>query len=200
LGQTLIITAGIGRVQLWGGPVQDVHPGDVVWIPAGVKHWQGASPSMSMTHIAITEEADGKTVTWLEQVQDDPVSASGVKPASMSAAPSGVPCSAAQQLFGDTAPGLAQLTDDVLYGDVWNRPGLSKRDRSLITVSALVGMNRPDQLRSHLALAQQNGVTQQELIEAMTHLAFYVGWPNAVSAVTVAKDVFSQQSPSNKSK
>lgn len=78
----------------------------------------------------------------------------------------------------------------VLYGDIWERPGLSKRDRSLATVSALVAMNRPDQLRSHLAIAKRNGVTEEELIETITHLAFYSGWPNAVSAIAVAKDVF----------
>ena len=98
--------------------------------------------------------------------------------------------SRAQQLLGDIAPKLAQLTDSVLFGDVWARPGLSRRDRSLVTVSALVAMNRPDQLRSHLALANDNGVTRDELIEAITHLAFYAGWPNAITAVTVARDVF----------
>lgn len=98
--------------------------------------------------------------------------------------------SRAQQLYGDIAPKMAELTDDVLYGDIWERPGLSKRDRSLATVSALVAMNRPDQLRSHLAIAKRNGVTEEELIEAITHLAFYSGWPNAVSAIAVAKDVF----------
>lgn len=98
--------------------------------------------------------------------------------------------SRAQQLMGSTAPKLAELTDDVLYGDVWERPQLSKRDRSLITVSALIAMNRPDQLRSHLALARRNGVTEEELVETITHLAFYTGWPNAVSAVAIAKDVF----------
>jgi 4-carboxymuconolactone decarboxylase len=188
LGQTLIITSGVGRVQRWGGPVQEVHPGDVVWIPAGVKHWHGASPSISMAHIAMTEQLDGQSVTWLEQVQEEPTPVTGVTPAA-------APRSAAQKLFGDVAPGLAQLTDDVLYGDVWNRPGLSKRDRSLVTVSALIAMHRPDQLRSHLALAQQNGVTQQELTEAITQLAFYAGWPSAVTAATVAKDVFSRQLP-----
>ncbi len=85
---------------------------------------------------------------------------------------------------------MAELTDEVLYGDIWERPGLSKRDRSLATVSALVAMNRPDQLRSHLAIAKRNGVTEEELIEAITHLAFYSGWPNAVSAIAVAKEVF----------
>lgn len=99
----------------------------------------------------------------------------------------------AQQLMGDVAPKLAQLTDDVLFGDVWARPGLSRRDRSLVTVSALIALNRPDQLRSHVALARDNGVTQEELVEALTQLAFYTGWPNAVTAVGVVRDVFANR-------
>jgi 4-carboxymuconolactone decarboxylase len=98
--------------------------------------------------------------------------------------------SQAQKLMGDIAPKLAELTDNVLFGDVWARPGLSPRDRSLITVSALVAMNRPDQLRSHLARALSNGVTRDELVEAITHLAFYAGWPCGVTAVSVAREVF----------
>lgn len=101
--------------------------------------------------------------------------------------------SRAQQLMGDIAPKLAELTDNVLFGDVWERPGLAKRDRSLVTISALIAMNRPDQLRSHLALARKNGVTETEIVEAITHLAFYTGWPNAVSAVGVAREVFAQK-------
>lgn len=101
--------------------------------------------------------------------------------------------SRAQQLMGDIAPKLAELTDNVLFGDIWERPGLSKRDRSLVTVSALIALNRPDQLRSHLALARQNGVTETELVEAVTQLAFYTGWPNAVSAVAIAREVFKQK-------
>jgi len=96
----------------------------------------------------------------------------------------------AQELMGDIAPKMAELTDTVLYADVWERTQLSKRDRSLVTVSALIAMNRPEQLRSHLTLARQNGVTEEELIEAITHLAFYSGWPNAVTAISVAKEVF----------
>lgn len=99
----------------------------------------------------------------------------------------------AQQLMGDVAPKLAELTDNVLFGDVWERPGLAKRDRSLVTISALIAMNRTDQLRSHLALARQNGVTETEIVEAITHLAFYAGWPNAVSAVAVAREVFAEK-------
>lgn len=99
----------------------------------------------------------------------------------------------AQRLMGDIAPKLADLTDTVLFGDVWERPQLSKRDRSLVTVSALIAMNRPDQLRSHLARARENGVTEEELIESITHLAFYAGWPNAVTAVSVAREVFQKK-------
>src|SRR5262245_26076956 len=71
LGQTLIVTAGAGRVQRWGGPVEDIRPGDVVWIPPGEKHWHGAAPATAMTHIAVQEQLDGKAVDWLEQVSDD---------------------------------------------------------------------------------------------------------------------------------
>ena len=98
--------------------------------------------------------------------------------------------SRAQQLMGDIAPKLAELTDDVLFGDVWERPGLAKRDRSLVTVAALIALNRPEQLRSHIALARRNGVTEQEIIETITQLAFYSGWPNAIAAVGVAREVF----------
>ncbi len=183
LGQTLIVTAGVGRVQHWGGPVQEIRQGDTVRIPPNVKHWHGATPTAAMSHLAIAEQLDGKAVTWMEKVDDaqfDPPTPSPAAPAP----------SRAQQLVGDIAPKLAQLTDDVLFGDVWARPQLSRRDRSLVTVSALVAMNRPDQLRSHLALAKQNGLTEEELSEAITHLAFYAGWPSAMSAAGVAKEVF----------
>ena len=88
------------------------------------------------------------------------------------------------------SPALDQYTTGALQDDLWQRPGLSPRDRSLVTVSALIALNRPDQLRSHMALASQNGVTQEELVEALTHLAFYAGWPSAVTAAGVAKEVF----------
>ncbi len=99
--------------------------------------------------------------------------------------------SAAQKLVGNFAPKLVELTDQVLFDDVWERPELSKRDRSLATVAALVAMNRPDQLRFHLTFAMQNGVKKEELIEVITHLAFYAGWPSAMSAIMVAKEVLS---------
>lgn len=98
--------------------------------------------------------------------------------------------SRAQQLMGDMDPKLAELTDKVLLGDVWERPGLAKRDRSLITVAALIALNRPEQLRSHMRLARQNGVTETEMVETITQLAFYTGWPNAITAVGIAREVF----------
>ena len=71
LGQTLIVTAGCGRAQRWGGPIEEIRPGDVVWIPPGEKHWHGAAPTTAMTHIAIQEQLDGKVVEWMEKVSDE---------------------------------------------------------------------------------------------------------------------------------
>ena len=93
------------------------------------------------------------------------------------------PSTAGQQAYGDFAPGLADYTDRVLFDDVWARPGLSPRDRSLITVAALVALNRVGQLPFHLQRAVDNGLSPDELAEAITHLAFYAGWPCAASAV-----------------
>jgi 4-carboxymuconolactone decarboxylase len=195
LGQVLIVTAGTGRVQRWGDPVDEIRQGDVVWIPSGQKHWHGASPNSSMAHIAIVEALDGKAVEWMEKVSDAqygmPVRAQG--PATPARAGEGAQPRPSQGAIGDFAPKLADLTDEVLYGDVWERPQLSKRDRSLVTVAALIALYRPDQLRSHLARARENGVTQEELIETITHLAFYAGWPNAVAAIAVARDVFEKK-------
>jgi 4-carboxymuconolactone decarboxylase len=161
LGQILIVTAGTGRVQRWGDPVDEIRKGDVVWIPPGQKHWHGAAPNSSMAHIAIVERLDGKSVEWMEKVSDaqysEPVRTQGASSdASAKPRPSQGP-------IGDFAPKLAELTDDVLYGDVWERPQLSKRDRSLVTVAALIALNRPEQLRSHLIRARENGVSQEEL-------------------------------------
>ena len=98
--------------------------------------------------------------------------------------------SPAQQLIGDFAPKLVALTDDVLFGDVWERSELSKRDRSLITVAALIAGGSTEQLPGHLTRAIDNGLTETELKEVIIHLAFYAGWPRAVSAVTVARRLF----------
>jgi 4-carboxymuconolactone decarboxylase len=189
LGQILIVTTGTGRVQRWGDPVDEIRQGDVVWIPPGQKHWHGASPLSGMTHIAILEMVDGKSTDWMEHVS----SAQYGAPLRGQGATTEAQPRPSQKAIGDFAPKLAELTDNVLYGDVWERPGLSKRDRSLATVAALVAMNRPDQLRSHFGRARDNGVTQDELIETITHLAFCAGWPSAVTAIAVAREVFEKK-------
>lgn len=91
------------------------------------------------------------------------------------------------------APKLMDLAEKVVYADVWERPGLSKRDRSLITVAVLLATYRPEQLRGHLQRALDNGVTQDEIGELITHLAFYSGWPASVTAATIANEVFDKQ-------
>ena len=93
------------------------------------------------------------------------------------------------------APKLIELSETVLYGDVWERPGLSKRDRSLITVAALTAMGRSDQLPGHLERALGNGVTREEIGELITHLAFYAGWPAAMTAGRIARQVFDERKP-----
>lgn len=188
LGQTLIVTAGRGWVQQWGGQVQEIRQGDIVWIPPGLKHWHGATASTSMTHIGIQESLDGKTVEWMEKVNDQQYGNAPSTPGEVTG--SAREPSAAQKLVGDFDPKLAELTDNVLFADVWERPGLSKRDRSLITVAALIALNRPEQLRSHLQRARENGVTKDEVIEVITHLAFYAGWPNAINAIAIARETY----------
>ena len=97
-----------------------------------------------------------------------------------------------RDLFGDVAPKLVDLTENVLFGDVWERPGLAKRDRSLITIATLVALNRTEQLPFHLARGLENGLTKDEIVEAITHLAFYSGWPTAMSAIRLAKEAFDE--------
>ena len=105
------------------------------------------------------------------------------------------PVTAAHESLGEFAPKLLELTDEVLFGDVWERPQLSKRDRSLITCAALVALGKTEQMSFHFPRAIENGVTHEELVEMITHLAFYVGWPSAMSAITRVKELFAKQPP-----
>ncbi|WP_275466621.1 carboxymuconolactone decarboxylase family protein [Streptomyces noursei] len=100
-----------------------------------------------------------------------------------------MPEQSAPQELAELAPKLVALTDDVLFGDVWERPGLSPRDRSLVTVSVLSALYRNEQLGHHLGVALDNGLTVEELSEGITHLAFYAGWPNAITAITQLKKI-----------
>jgi 4-carboxymuconolactone decarboxylase len=186
-GQILIVTAGTGRVQLWGHPIEEIRAGDVVRIPAGEKHWHGASPHSSMTHLGITEVRDGTAVQWMEHVSDEQYNgalSSLEEHLQASARPSG-------ELQQRIAPGLAALTDDVLYGDVWRRAELSPRDRSLVTISVLIATGKTAQLAGHLGRALGNGVKPSEASGLLAHLAIYCGWPSAVSALEVYEQVYS---------
>jgi 4-carboxymuconolactone decarboxylase len=99
----------------------------------------------------------------------------------------------ARKAFGDVAPALAEYTDGILFGEVWERPGLSPRERSLITVASLVSLYRTNELPFHLGKALDNGISRDELIELITHLAFYSGWPTASTALAIARQVFASR-------
>jgi len=105
------------------------------------------------------------------------------------------PPSAKRDRIKSFTPALVDYTNDVIYGDLWERKALSKRDRSLITVAALVATYRPEQLKGHTERALANGVTREEISELITHLAFYAGWPAAMSAARVVKQVFEEKKP-----
>jgi 4-carboxymuconolactone decarboxylase len=92
-----------------------------------------------------------------------------------------------------TVPKMIEISESVIYGDIWERPGLSKRDRSLVVLATLIGTYRPEQLPGHLNRALDNGVTKQEIAEIITHLAFYAGWPSSMTAARIAKDVFEER-------
>ena len=197
LGQTLIVTSGVGRVQRWGDPVEEIRTGRPRVDPGRPEAL--ARRLAHDGHDARRDRGDARRQELRldgeghrRAVRRPRPPAARPPPAAPAAAPAGQP-TRAQRIMGDFAPKLAQLTDDVLYGDVWARPQLSPRDRSLVTISALIAMNRPDQLRSHLARARDNGVTEEEIVESITHLAFYAGWPSAVTAVGVARDVFAEE-------
>jgi 4-carboxymuconolactone decarboxylase len=100
-----------------------------------------------------------------------------------------------QNTLGDLAPKLGELTDQILFGDIWQRPGLTPRERSLATVSALVALNRIEQLPFHLRRAHDNGIDRETLVELITHLAFYAGWPCAVSAISTLRRVEGGNTP-----
>lgn len=197
-GQILIVTAGNGQVQRWSDSIEEIRAGDVVWIPQGQKHWHGASPTNAMTHIAIQQAVDGKNVVWMEKVTEEQYH---MEPTSETKSPASVqikqPNVQGRRLSPDdvlrVAPALESYTQERLYGEVWTRPGLSLRDRSLITISALMARNQAGALTYYFNQALENGVRPHEISEIITHLAFYSGWGNAFGAVGAAKDVFAQR-------
>jgi 4-carboxymuconolactone decarboxylase len=199
LGQILIVTAGTGWVQQEGGEKQEIKPGDVVWTPPNVKHWHGATTTSSVTHIAIQEAVDVKNVQWLEKVTDNQYNSFAARSATQSA-----PSTQATQPHIErrtlspedvqmVAPALEKYTQDRLYGEVWKRPGLTRRDRSIVTIAALIVRNQTPALPYYLNQALDNGVKPSEISEIITHLAFYSGWANSFAAVAPTKDVFAER-------
>ena len=204
LGQILIVTAGTGGVQRWGDPVEEIGPGDVVWIPPDQKHWHGASPTTAMTHIAIQEAVAGKNVEWMEKVTEEQYNmttttktiAQSDTPSSVSAQTNQPDIEGRRRSPDDVrrvAPALEKYTQDRLYGELWKRPGLMPRDRSIVTIAVLIARNLESAMPYYFNLALDNGVKPREISEIITHLAFYSGWANAFAAVGAAEEVFAKR-------
>jgi alkylhydroperoxidase/carboxymuconolactone decarboxylase family protein YurZ/quercetin dioxygenase-like cupin family protein len=182
LGQFLFVTGGVGYYQEEGKPARRLNTGDVVNIPANVKHWHGAAPDNWFAHIAVTP---GET-QWLEALNDDTyneaIAGSEIVTPRQTAG---------RNSLGEFAPKFAEVNDDVLFGEIWSRElELSPRDRSMVTVTALISGGNFEQLAFHLNRGKQNGITKTEISEVITHLAFYVGWPKAWSAFNLAREIF----------
>ncbi len=206
-GQRLVVTAGVGRTAQWGGPVEEIKAGDVVWCPPGVKHWHGATPTSAMTHLALTGTRNNKNVEWMEKVTEEQYNmaakqAGGAAQSAQSAQTAPTleitqPNVAGRRLSPDdvrsVAPALEAYTQGRLYGDVWKRPGLSPRDRSLVTVAALITRRETGALPYYINQALENGVQPREVSEMITHLAYYTGWGSAFGAVGAAKEVFTRR-------
>jgi 4-carboxymuconolactone decarboxylase len=203
LGQTLIVTVGVGRVQRWGGTSR----GDSSWrchLDSARREALARCRTTGMTHIAIQEAIDGKVVDWMEKVSDEQYN---MKPTSETKTSATTASAASVQITQpnvhgrrlspedvlQVAPALENYTQQRLYGDVWKRPGLSPRDRSIVTVTALIARGMAGALNYYIGQALDNGVKPREISEIITHLAFYSGFGNAFAAVGPAKEVFAQR-------
>jgi 4-carboxymuconolactone decarboxylase len=164
----------------------DVKPNEISEIITHLAFYSGRGNAMAA--IAITKETFAQRK--IEVGQRPSVSAT---PLPLNEAAEADRAKRVGEQFGAVFPGVVQYTTDVLFRDLWLRPGLAPRDRSLITVSSLIASGQVAQLSGHLNIGMNNGLTQGELTEAITHLAFYVGWPNVFSAMPVAKDVFEKR-------
>jgi 4-carboxymuconolactone decarboxylase len=180
------VIAGAGWVQEWNGEKHEIRAGDVVWTPPGAKHWHGATATTGMTHLAIQESLEGKNVDWMEKVSDEQYGRT-VAGAESKTLPPAAPTLAG---VGAVSPALEGYAQRLILGDLWKRPGLSPRDRSIVTLAALIARGQTVEMPFYFNLALDNGLRPAELSELITHLAFYSGWANAVAAAATAKDVF----------
>jgi 4-carboxymuconolactone decarboxylase len=177
-GQVLIVTAGVGRVQQWGGPVEEIRAGDVVWTPPGVKHWHGASPSTAMTHIAIQEHLDGKVVNWLEKVSDEQYQGSPpAKPSPSSQSPDAM--SGSNQMKGHT--------------DMNNNQALSSKEQGIVTISALTATGDLETLRKALNGGLDSGLTVNEIKEVLVQMYAYCGFPRSLNGINTFMAVLEER-------
>ena len=163
-----------------------VKPAEISELITHLAFYSGWGNAMAATTIA-------KDVFAQRKIAADQLSPPSPAPLALNEAAEADRAKRVGDLFGAVFPGVVQYTTDVLFRDLWLRPGLAPRDRSLVTVSALTATGQVAQLTGHLSIGMNNGLTQGEIAEAITHLAFYVGWPNVFSAMPVAKDVFEKR-------
>lgn len=164
-----------------------VKPGEISEIITHLAFYSGWANAMSAVAVA-------KTVFAERNIGTDQLPAASPAPLPLNEDAEEKRAAGVEQQFGRVAPGIVQYTTDVLFRDLWLRPDLAPRDRSLVTFSALIASGQAAQIPYHLNRAMDNGLTQTEAAEVITHLAFYAGWPNAFSALPVAKDVFEKRS------
>lgn len=191
VSQTLIVTEGLGFYQELNQPTQVLKPGDTIYIGKDIVHWHGATSTTPLTHLAITStDETGANVTWLQPVTDDEYVAAHAALEGDKTAPA--PVTTGRDALGEFAPTFASLNDDVLFGQIWSRTTeLSARDRSVITIISLMASGMIDSsFAFHLTKGRENGITQSEIAEIITHAAFYVGWPKAWAAFRHAQEVW----------
>jgi 4-carboxymuconolactone decarboxylase len=163
-----------------------VKPGEISEIITHLAFYSGWANAMSAVAVA-------KDVFAARKIGTDQLPATSPAPLALDEAAEAQRADRVAQQFATTFPGVVQHTTDVLFRDLWLRPDLAPRDRSLVTVSALIASGQVAQIPYHLNRAMDNGLTQMQAAEAITHLAFYVGWPNVFSALPVAKEVFEKR-------
>jgi 4-carboxymuconolactone decarboxylase len=163
-----------------------VKPREISEIITHLAFYSGWANAMSAVAVV-------KDVFAARHIGADQLPAASVTPLPIDEAAEAQRATRVQEQFGSSFPGVVQYTTDVLFRDLWLRPDLAPRDRSLVTISALIANGQTAQLTPHLSKAMDNGLTQAQAAEVITHLAFYVGWPNVFSAMPVAKDVFEKR-------
>jgi 4-carboxymuconolactone decarboxylase len=168
-----------------------VKPGEIAAVITHLAFYCGWPRAVSAVGVA-------KDVFAKRGIATDPLASSGSEPLPIDPASDAPRVAAVEAQMGGTVPGLARYTNSVLFGDLWRRPDLAPRDRSLVTIAALIAMGQDDQLAFHVDRGMTNGLTRTEVSEIITHLAFYAGWPRAVSAVPVAKTVFEARAGAGK--